>query len=176
MKFPYKKILIIGNGGVGKSTLASTMGKYFSLPVVHLDKIWWLPNWKTRSTEQFDALLCEELKKFSWIIEGNYKRTFSERLKYADFCIFLDYSTRLCLKSARKRANFYKGKTRPDMTEGCTERIDPEFENWIIQFKKEVKPKMLDELKNSKVPYKIFKTRKAAKKWLSLYDKTIFLP
>ncbi len=45
MKFNYKKILIIGCGGSGKSTLARQMGEKFALPVVHLDKIYWLPNW-----------------------------------------------------------------------------------------------------------------------------------
>lgn len=170
MKFPYEKILIIGCGGAGKSTLAVEMGKRFSLPVIHLDKIWWLPNWKNRSTEEFDELLGAELKKTFWIIDGNYNRTFGERLKYADFCVFLDYPTKLCLKSAYKRVEEYKGKTRPDMTEGCIERVDSEFEKWIINFKKKVKPEMIEKLKSGNVPYKVFHSRRATEKWLDRYD------
>lgn len=63
MKFDYKKILIIGCGGCGKSTLAKQMGKLFDIPVVHLDKLYWLPNWVERNFDEFDALVTKELKK-----------------------------------------------------------------------------------------------------------------
>ena len=170
-EFTYKKILIVGCGGAGKSTLAVEMGKRFSLPVIHLDKIWWLPNWITRTREEFDELLGRELKKSSWIIDGNYNRTFHERLKYADFCIFLDYPTRLCLKSAYERVERYKGKTRPDITEGCAERVDSEFEEWIKNFKNSVRPFMKRALKKGNVPYKIFRSRKSTEKWLKRFSR-----
>ena len=51
MTFPYRKILILGNGGAGKSTFAADMGRAFSLPVVHLDRLWWLPGWVNRTQE-----------------------------------------------------------------------------------------------------------------------------
>ena len=79
MEFNYKRILIIGCGGAGKSTLARQLGKKLNLPVVHLDKIWWLPNWQNRTKEEFDILLKEELTKPCWIIDGNYQRTFEQR-------------------------------------------------------------------------------------------------
>lgn len=71
MKFPYKRVLIVGCGGAGKSTLAIDIGKRFGLPVIHLDKIWWLPNWVSRKKREFDSRLRKELAKTSWVIEGN---------------------------------------------------------------------------------------------------------
>ena len=90
-EFKYKRIIIIGNGGAGKSTLARALGDRLGLPVVHLDKLWWLPDWVTRSRAEFDALLAAELEKPEWIIEGNYLRTLALRLSFADLCVFLDY-------------------------------------------------------------------------------------
>lgn len=165
--FPYKRILIVGCGGAGKSTLARAMGEKFKLPVVHLDKLWWLPNWVTRSESEFDDMLSKELKKESWIIEGNFLRTLGMRLERADLCIFLDYDTEVCLSSVHDRVRKYEGKTRPDMTDGCTETADPVFEEWINSFGEKVRPLMLEQLNASNVPHKIFMTRDETEKWLS---------
>lgn len=165
--FPYGKILIVGCGGAGKSTLAAAMGKRFALPVVNLDKLWWLPNWKTRSENEFDDMLQAELCKSYWIIEGNFVRTFGRRLGYADLCIFLDYPTELCLQSVYSRAEQYRGRSRPDMTEGCIEQVDHEFEQWIRSYGESVKPNMLRILKDSGTPYKVFNSRKQADDWVS---------
>lgn len=167
--FPYKRVLIVGCGGAGKSTLAIEMSRIFSLPVVHLDKIGWLPNWQSRAADEFDALLDIELNKSSWIIDGNYRRTFSHRLKFADFCIFLDYSKEICINSVHERRSKYSGTTRPDMTADCEEIIDDEFIEWINSYKKTIRPKMIKSLKKSSVPYKIFTTREETTKWLNTF-------
>ena len=112
MKLNFKKILIVGCGGAGKSTLAVEMGNKFKLPVVHLDKLYWLPNWEIRPSEEFDSLLEDQLKKDEWIVDGNYDRTFELRLRYADLCIFLDYDTQLCIQSVIERVEKYKGTSR----------------------------------------------------------------
>lgn len=36
-----KKIIIIGSGGAGKSTLAKQLGEKLELPVIHLDALFW---------------------------------------------------------------------------------------------------------------------------------------
>lgn len=169
MEFKYNKILIIGCGGAGKSTLACIMGEKFNLPVVHLDKLHWLPNWIERPTEQFDKLLLNELLKPQWIIDGNFNSSLDLRLKYADLCIFLDYDTDLCLKSVQERVEKYKGKTRPDMTEGCLEQVDDEFVEWINNYKQNVRPQSLQLVKNSKVDFLIFTIREQTDKWLDSF-------
>mgnify|MGYP000884104824 CR=1 FL=1 len=41
-----KKIAIIGSGGAGKSTLAITLAEQMTLPLHHLDRLYWRPNWQ----------------------------------------------------------------------------------------------------------------------------------
>ena len=83
-----KRILLIGCPGSGKSTLAKRIGKVTSLPVIHLDTIYWLPNWERRSIEEFDELLLNELNKEKWVIDGNYNRTLDLRVSYCDLIIY----------------------------------------------------------------------------------------
>ncbi|MCI8413092.1 MAG: hypothetical protein HFE47_03240 [Clostridia bacterium] len=165
--FPHKKILVVGCGGAGKSTFARAMGEKLGIPVVHLDKLWWQPNWIERTPEEFDSLLADSLSQSQWITDGNYRRTFPLRLQNADFCVFLDIDAKTCMKSVYKRAKTYKGKTRPDITDGCVEQVDPEFAEWIHNFSQSVRPEMLAELHKSGVPYRIFTARKDAYLWLN---------
>lgn len=41
-----KRILLIGSGGAGKSTLARRLGEQTGLPVVHLDRLYWTGEWQ----------------------------------------------------------------------------------------------------------------------------------
>ena len=170
MKFPYKKVLVLGNGGAGKSTFASNMGARFSLPVVHLDRLWWLPGWVNRSREEFDGLLDAELAKPAWVMDGNYHRTLSQRLAAADCAVFLDIPAAVCLEGAHARAAQYAGRTRPDMAQGCPERVDAEFEEWILHFEQSVRPAMLGALEGSGKPHFVFSSRPAAYKWLESFQ------
>ena len=170
MNAPFQRLLVLGNGGAGKSTFAAAAGEAFSLPVVHLDKLWWLPGWVNRSREEFDALLAEELEKPAWVMDGNYRRTLSVRLVAADAAVFLDLPAAECLKSAYARAEQYAGRTRPDMTEGCPERMEEEFETWIRNFEENERPRVLAQLAASRKPYFVFRTRREAYDWLESFQ------
>ena len=45
-----KRVMIIGQPGSVKSTLARFLGERTGLPVVHIDKIHWKPGWNERET------------------------------------------------------------------------------------------------------------------------------
>lgn len=126
-----KKIAIVGCGGAGKSTLARQLSDILHLPVLHLDKVFWQPGWKTLPKEEEQKILEEVAMRDEWIIDGNYKGTMPTRFEAADTIIFLDFSTLLCLHRVIKRYFKYRGTTRPDMTAGCPEKLDWEFISWI---------------------------------------------
>ena len=58
------RVMIIGCGGAGKSTLARKLGEKTGLSVVHLDQIWWAPgNWQHLQKPEFDERLLAEMEK-----------------------------------------------------------------------------------------------------------------
>ena len=163
-----ERIMIIGCGGAGKSTLARQLGEKTGLPVVHLDQIWWEPgHWQHMSREEFDARLMAELEKPRWILDGNFNRTLEARLQKCDTVIYLDLPRIVCLKSWIGRVIRNWGTARPDMAEGCKEWFDPEMAKWIWKFNKQNRQRylqILSELEGKRVH--ILKNRRAVKRFL----------
>ena len=80
------------------------------------------------------ALVEEFLDRHdSWVIDGSYPSLCQQRrLEEADRVLFLDYNRWTCLFHVLKRQVRYRGAVRPDMAEGCPERIDGEFLRWLL--------------------------------------------
>jgi len=168
----HRRILVIGNGGSGKSTFSIALGEKLHLPVVHLDQIFWKPGWVSVPADEFDQCLTEELNKDAWIIDGNYRRTLELRLKRCDTVIYLDFPRLVCLFYAVKRVIRYHGKTRPDMGEGCPERIDWEFVKWIWHFNRENREKYRKMIRESTAfTGYIVHNRKESRKLIDLLQK-----
>lgn len=132
-----ERILIIGCGGAGKSTLARQLGEKLELPVVHLDKLFWKPGWVEESSEEFDRKLAIELEKTRWIMDGNFNRTMPQRLSKCDTIIYLDFSRWACLWGVAKRIITTYGTVRPDMGGGCPERLDLNFLRWVWNYNRD---------------------------------------
>ena len=142
-----ERIIIIGCGGAGKSTLARKLGEKTGLPVVHRDQIWWAPgNWQHLEREEFDSRLLEELKKPKWILDGNFNRTMEPRLKKCDTVIYLDMPWYVCMKNWIGRVIKNWGHARPDMAPGCNEWFDPEMAGWIWKFNRQNRKRYLQLL------------------------------
>jgi len=140
------RVMIIGCGGGGKSTLARKLGESTGLPVIHLDKEFWNSGWvetpKAIWYEKQRALAAQE----RWIIDGNYRGSMEYRLERADTVIFLDFKRTVCLFGVIKRQLTHIGQTRPDMPAGCPEKIDREFIQWIWRFRRETRPGVMAKL------------------------------
>mgnify|MGYP000985470443 CR=1 FL=1 len=142
-----QKILILGNGGSGKSTLARKMSEILNIPVIHLDVYYWNPGWVATPDEEWITKVEELLSGDSWIIDGNYTSTMRKRVGAADTVIFLDMPLMLSLCRVVKRRIMYHGRSRPDMCEGCNEKLDLDFIRWILRFNKR-KPQVRKELES----------------------------
>jgi adenylate kinase family enzyme len=130
-----QRVLVIGSPGAGKSTLAHALAARTGLPLHNLDRMHWLPGWVERDRSEGLTELRGVLAQERWIIDGNYGSSLPERLIRADTVVWLDYPTHLCLARVFKRWWRYRGRTRPDMTEGCPENLNLEFLHYVLVFR-----------------------------------------
>ena len=153
-----KRVLVIGSGGAGKSTFAPRLGRRLGLPVIHLDRHFWHAGWVETPREVWRPKVEELCAGDKWIIDGNYSNTLELRLDACDTVIFLDLPRAVCLWRVLKRVVTYRRSSRPDMAEGCRERIDLKFLYWVWSYPYRRRPKILarlDELAGSKQVYRL---------------------
>ncbi len=135
-----RRILVIGSGGAGKSTVARRLGKSLGLEVNHLDKYFWRPGWVKPAPEDWVQTVTELINRDSWIIDGNYSGTLPLRLEKCDTIVFLDMPRLLCLWRIVKRNLQYRRGGRPDIAEGCLEKLDYEFVSWVWNYSRRSRP------------------------------------
>ncbi len=156
--------MILGCGGVGKSTFAKQLHQAIGIELVHLDQLYFQPNWVEPEKANWEATIRELVRKDSWIMDGNYGGTIDIRLEAADTIIYLDASRWRCLYRVLKRIIRNYGKKREDMAEGCLERFDWAFIRYVFRFNDVKRPKILQQLvslPNFKKVY-VLKSRKEA--------------
>jgi adenylate kinase family enzyme len=126
-----KRIAIMGWCGAGKSTLARRLGELLDLPVIHIDVLNWNPGWIDTPLPQLREKVRVVALADEWIIDGNYSVAHDVRLPRADTIVFLDLPRLACLWRVIKRVVRYYGVVRPDLGEGCPEKWDWEFIEFI---------------------------------------------
>jgi len=163
-----KRVLVLGPAGSGKSTFAKKISKKLKVPCIHLDSHYWRPNWVPTPKEEWPAIVQSLIEGDEWVIDGNYSTTLEMRIQRADSAIFLDIPRRVSLWRILKRRILHRGQVRPEMPEGCYEKIDWEFIKWIWGFPKRSRWRVLEILDRYANSVKVVKIRKSR-------DMTIFL-
>lgn len=142
-----KRVLVIGSGGAGKSTFSRRLGEAKGIEVIHLDKLHWKPNWTEPPKDEWRKTVESAAQKEEWIMDGNYGGTMDVRLMACDTVIFLDLPRITCIYRVFKRWLRYRNTSRPDMGEGCGEKLNLEFLQWIWSFPKNTRPTIEERLK-----------------------------
>ncbi len=137
---PFRRAMVIGCPGSGKSTFSRALHRITGLPLHHLDMLNWNQDGTTVPKDVFIQRLQDVLVQDAWIIDGNYLSTMALRLAACDRVFFLDYPVDICLQGIQDR----KGQPRPDTP--WVEPVDHEdaaFMSFIREFPDITRPKVL---------------------------------
>jgi hypothetical protein len=120
-----KRVVILGRGASGKSTLARRLGDITGLPVIEVDKILWQPGLIATPRELWVAMQEKLVAGDRWIMDGDLGPydAVEVRLRAADTILFLDFSLVRCawraIRRSRERDDFwrwllaYRSQSRP---------------------------------------------------------------
>ena len=78
------KVIVIGCPGSGKSTFSRSLHTKSSIPLYHLDMMYWNPDKTTVDRNTFIEKLTTVLQSDEWIIDGNYGSTMEYRMAACD--------------------------------------------------------------------------------------------
>jgi len=145
-----RRVLVIGSGGAGKTTLARRIAERTGLPLIHLDMLFWHPGWVPTPKDEWHRLTEELVARDAWVMDGNYGSTMARRLDACDTVIFLDMPRLLCLWRVIKRRRQHAGRNRDSLPEGCPETVNLEFLRWIWTYPKRRRGEILRRLETLK--------------------------
>jgi adenylate kinase family enzyme len=137
-----RRILVTGNAGAGKTSVAQLLAAQIGLPYVGLDGIVWRAGWvKTPAPERKEKEFAIS-ESPTWVVDGVSLLI----LGAADTVIFLDYPRYTCFWRVLCRNIPYLFRSRPGLPERCPEiSIVPTLVKIIWQFPQRVRPRILSE-------------------------------
>jgi hypothetical protein len=100
-----RRVVILGRGGAGKSTVARRLGEFVGLPVIELDKHFWQPGLTPLPREKWVEVQRKLASQSRWIMDGDLGPydVLQVRLSTADTVLLLDFPLWLCLWRALRR-------------------------------------------------------------------------
>ena len=122
---PRSRIAVIGRSGAGKTTVALLLAEALELPVVHLDRLYWGPDWAAMPAEVFNARQADAASGEGWVIDGSYLASpgWKARLQRADVIVLVEASMLTCLWRVVRRSLASTRSRRPDLPDGCEEQL-----------------------------------------------------
>jgi adenylate kinase family enzyme len=109
-----KRVVVLGRGASGKSTLARQLSELTALPLIELDKFFWRAGLLATPRDEWVSLQEKLVATDGWIMDGDLGPydAVEVRLRAADTIILLDFSLIRCAWRAalrsRERADFWR--------------------------------------------------------------------
>lgn len=118
----YKRIMIFGRPGGGKSTFALKLHRLSKIPLHHLDRHFYEANWIERDYQEFLKAQQSIVDSPSWIIDGNSTKSLEMRYSKADLVLYFNFPRLVCYWRILRRL-FDKDPNIEDRAYGCKETI-----------------------------------------------------
>lgn len=140
-----KRVVIIGPGCSGKSTLAQRLGEITGLRVIELDKVFWRPGLVATPRDEWVGIQENLVEENAWIMDGDLGPydAIEVRLRAADTIIFLDFSLIRCAWRAVGRSS---------------EGLD--FWLWLLRYRRQSRPFLMDAIRSHSPRATIYMLRK----------------
>jgi adenylate kinase family enzyme len=148
------RVVIIGRGASGKSTLATRLGEITGLPVIELDKAFWRPGLVATPRDQWVVVQERFVAEERWIMDGDLGPydAVEIRLRAADTILFLDFSLVRCGWQAIRRS---------------PEHAD--FWRWLIAYRWQSRPMLIEAMANHavKAALHVFRNPRALERFVT---------
>ncbi|SDF98674.1 hypothetical protein SAMN05421505_10114 [Sinosporangium album] len=101
---PPRRIAVLGSPGSGKSTFCHTLAALTGLPLIHLDDVYWGPQWRRTPDAEWANVVERLAAAPHWIIDGNFAGTVRQRVERADVVVLFDRHPWLCAAALVRRS------------------------------------------------------------------------
>ena len=153
------RLVILGRGGAGKSTLAKQLGAITGLQVIELDKIFWQPGLRAMSHEEWSTVQRKLVEEPRWIMDGDLGPydAVEIRLRAAETIILLDFSLVRCVWQALKRS-----------------REGADFWRWVLLYRLQSRPRLMQSIARcaSNVDVHVLRNPEAVRRFLAKCQET----
>jgi adenylate kinase family enzyme len=163
----WRRVLVVGSAGAGKTTFAVRLAGLLGLPVIHLDAEYWRPGWQHTPADEWPARVDDLTARDRWVMDGNYGGTLERRLARAEAVIFLDVPRLTCLRRVIVRSWRYRGRRGPGLPDGCPERLEWQFLMWVWNYERRSRGRVVSLLAESGLPVVHVHGRREAERWLT---------
>jgi adenylate kinase family enzyme len=152
-----KRVVVLGRGGAGKSTASMRLGQLTGLPVIELDKLFWLPGMAAMPVDDWLQAQRALAAAGEWIMDGDlgpYDAP-APRLGRADTVLILDFSLLRCAWRAARRS-----------------REQADFWWWLLIWRRHSRPTVLEAVArySPNADLHVLRTPRALRHFLTTVD------
>lgn len=169
-----QRIVVVGTGGSGKTTLARQISQQLSIPHIELDALHWEPHWQEAEPDVFRSRVDQVLTGDRWVVDGNYSVVRDIVWSRATTLVWLDYSFPLTLYRITRRT-LWRAFTQEEMWNGNRESWRIAFSKdsmivWVLRTwadRRKKYPILLQQPEYAHLTVLRFTTPKATQTWLA---------